>query len=310
MLPVRETDLITTLCLQNFSVLTFARRSHISASASSSSVYNTLANHDSVNVLCEHCWKWMIEKKHSKRFKDFASEHRHSVQKRQSSVSQALGRSGKFLACSTLNCFAIIFVELMKAVKAPHSTGKTRNVVLWRIKSDTSTWGNFYEMQVHKPAAHKTTSERRPSLLDALSFPKSEDSDWARVELATHCFVVVWNADCWTTNPAFLFVLCSDLGKKRNSSETFFPCIFIARLRCRIATGPISYCILLHPLFSAARHETLSLFFSFFFFFFFTFSPFLFFFFLTLTLICTPFNSSHMLVIALVFMEIFFRGAE
>lgn len=139
----------------------------------------------------------------------------------------------------------------------------------------------------------------------SLSFPKSEDSDWARVELATHCFVVVvWNADCWTTNPAFLFVLCSDLWKKRNSSETFFPCIFIACLRCRIAKGAISYCILLHPLFSAARHET------FFFFFFFTFSPFLFFSLLTLTLICTPFNSSHMLVIALVFMEIFFRGAE
>lgn len=106
----------------------------------------------------------------------------------------------------------------------------------------------------------------------SLSFPKSEDSDWARVELATHCFVVVvWNADCWTTNPAFLFVLCSDLWKKRNSSETVFPCIFIARLRCRIAKGAISYCILLHPLFSAARHET------FFFFFFLHFLHFFFF---------------------------------
>lgn len=32
--------------------------------------------------LCEHCWKKTIEKKYSKRFKDFASERRHSAQKK------------------------------------------------------------------------------------------------------------------------------------------------------------------------------------------------------------------------------------
>lgn len=112
--------------------------------------------------------------------------------KRQSSVSQALGRSGKFLARSTLNCYAIIFVELMKAVKASHSTGKTRSVVLWRIKSDTSTRGNFYEMQVHKPAAHKLR-RRVDRLCSTLSLSLNQRilteraSNWRRTVLLLLC---------------------------------------------------------------------------------------------------------------------------
>lgn len=81
-LPVRETDLITTLCLQNFSVSPFVGRCHISALHLQVLCTTHPQNMTVWTFLCEHCWKKTIEKKYSKRFKDFASERRHSAQKK------------------------------------------------------------------------------------------------------------------------------------------------------------------------------------------------------------------------------------
>lgn len=74
--------------------------------------------------------------------------------------------------------------------------------------------------------------------------------------------------------------------------KTFFPCIFIACLRCSVAKGAFSYCIILHPLFSSLAWDFLFL----------TFFSFLYFDFdLRSFQLCTY----SVLVIVLVFMEIF-----
>lgn len=49
--------------------------------------------------------------------------------------------------------------------------------------------------------------------------------------------------------------------KKKKCSKTYSPYIYIASLRCHIAESVISYCILLHHLFSVAWHEAASSFF-------------------------------------------------
>lgn len=74
--------------------------------------------------------------------------------------------------------------------------------------------------------------------------------------------------------------------------KTFFPCIFIACLRCSVAKGDFSYCIILHPRFSSLAWDFLFL----------TFFSFLYFDFdLRSFQLCTY----SVLVIVLVFMEIF-----
>lgn len=116
----------------------------------------------------------------------------------------------------------------------------------------------------HKPSKQESTLLCLSYNLVYLTFSFSITGFWLTsywTELVTHC-VDAWNADCAPYR--IPFVLCSDLWKKKRS-KTFFPCIFIASLRCRIAEGAISYCIRLHPLFSV----------DFFFFFFYIFSFFL-----------------------------------
>lgn len=59
-----------------------------------------------------------------------------------------------------------------------------------------------------------------------------------------------------TTHAGFSF--SSGVIWKKKMLKTFLPCIFISCLRCYIAKGAYSYCILLHTLFSVSWHETFS----------------------------------------------------